>query len=205
MTSPYRIHDKSRKDRPSAELVYLAQDQEKHVGPARAAIQLSIAGGVSGMTAAGVGHPQIGAAIFAGTVLFGIWRWRRAPEIAGLLLHVDDGVLSITERSTKRIVVQVQLADLENVSLDTKSIRKVTPGQDAVPATRFIHSQVGPEIDVARIVLETSARPTPIHLSETFLAYSETVEWIAKIRMFLRSHGWLPTDEREPEHDLGDD
>ena len=28
------------------------------------------------------------------------------------------------------------------------------------------------------------------------MAHADSVEWLGKIRVFLRSHGWLPEDER---------
>ncbi len=209
MTSPYRIKDEvSQKERACTELVYLAGDQEKHVGPARSGLQIGIAGTVAGAVAAGAGLPEVGASVILGAVALGFWRWRRAPEVAGLLLRVEDGVLVVTARGTRTVIARTRLADLRNVSLDTKSIRKVEPGRDVVPAVQFIHSQVGPEIDVARILLETNG-PGPrstIHLTEAFLAHTDSVEWIAKIRLFLRSHGWLPEDERqrlsEPDDDV---
>jgi hypothetical protein len=81
------------------------------------------------------------------------------------------------------------------VTLDTKSIRKVEPGRDVIPAVQFITSQVGPEIDVARIVLDV-ADHTPVRLTDAFLPHTDSVEWIARIRVFLRAHGWVPEDER---------
>jgi len=199
VTSPYRIKDEvSPVERASTELVYLAGDQERRVGPARAVIQLGIAGTVAGVVAATAGLPEVGAAVILGAAALGFWRWRRAADVAGLLLRVEDGALIVLSRGTKKVIARMPLADLRNVSLDTKSIRKVEPARDVVPAVQFISSQVGPEIDVARIVLETSTPTSPtIHLTEAFLAHTDSVEWIAKIRVFLRSHGWIPEDERD--------
>jgi hypothetical protein len=194
--SPYRVKDEiAHGERPCAELVYVAGDHERHVAPARTAIQLVIVGMVLGIAAAAVGMPELGAALLAGAAALGVWRWRRAPGVAGLLLRVENGELVVTDRGARRVVVRTRLVDLRNVTLDTKSIRKVEPGRDVVPAVQFIASQIGPEIDVARIVLDVAGR-SPTRLSESFLAHTDSVDWIGKIRVFLRSHGWLPEDER---------
>jgi hypothetical protein len=209
VTSPYRIKDEvSQKERPSAELVYSVSDQEKHVAPIRTAIQIGTFGAASGIVAAAVGSPELGAILFLGAAALAVWRWRRAPGVGGLLLQVDDGALVVTDRCTRKVVARTRLPDLRNVSLDTKSIRKVEPGRDAIPAVQFINTQIGPEIDVARIILEVNGRTAPIHLTDSFLAHTESVESVGKIRVFLRSHGWLPEDERprgsDPDSD-GDD
>ena len=217
MGSPYRIKDEvSRRERACAELVYVASDQERHIGPARVALQIGIAGTVGGAVAAASGLPEVGAGIILASAALGFWRWRRAPDVAGVLFRVEDGVLVVSVRGTNKVLARTRLQDLRNVSLDTKSIRKVEPGRDVVPAVQFINNQVGPEIDVARILLEirgngpatqseaerrtlegeSHPRMSTIRLTEAFLAHTDSVEWVSKIRVFLRSHGWLPEDER---------
>lgn len=198
MVSPYRIKDEvSRREQARAELVYVAGDQERHIAPARTALQVGIVGSVGGAIAAAAGLPEVGAGIILGAAALGYWRWRRTPDVAGLLLRVEDGVLVVSVYGTNEVVARTRLVDLRNVSLDTKSIRKVEPGRDVVPAVQFINNQVGPEIDVGRILLEISGHvPSTVRLTEAFLAHTDSVEWIGKIRVFLRSHGWLPEDER---------
>ena len=212
MGSPYRVKDEvSRREKACAELVYVASDQEKHLAPARAALQIGIAGTVSGAVAAAAGLPEVGAGLILGATAVGFWRWRHAREVAGLLFRVEDGLLVVSVRGTNVVVARTRLVDLRNVSLDTKSIRKVEPGRDVVPAVQFINTQVGPEIDVARILLEIDSGhvPSTIRLTEAFLAHTDSVEWVGKIRVFLRSHGWLPEDERErlsiPDDDPSED
>lgn len=193
MASPYRI--KAEVERPGGALVYLAGDRESRVAPARSALQIGVAGVTAGLAAAVVGFPQLGAGLLAGAVATALWRWRRGPELRGIALEVDAGDLTVTDRAARRVIARVRLTDLHDVTLDTKSIRKVEPGRDVIPAVQFIASQIGPEIDVARIVLEVEGR-LPIRLTEAFLSHTESVEWIAKIRLFLRAHGWVPADER---------
>ena len=60
----------------------------------------------------------------------------------------ERGDLHVTNRTTKKPLVDVRLVNLLDVALDTKSIRKVVPGKDAIPAVQFINTSVGPELDV---------------------------------------------------------
>jgi hypothetical protein len=54
-------------------------------------------------------------------------------------------------------------------------------------------------VDVARIALVCAPTVEPIELTKAYASHSEVVERIAKLKMFLRAHGWLPIDEREQE------
>jgi hypothetical protein len=195
LTSPYRAPDSIPEAR--AELVYVAGDRERHAAPARTAMQIGILGGVSGVVAAAAGFPSIGAAVLGVSAAVGIWRWRRAPEVLGIAIAVESGDLRVTNRATNKTLVDVRLVNLLDVALDTKSIRKVVPGKDAIPAVQFINTSVGPEVDVARIVFHLADEQEPVFLTEPFLAHMDAVEWVGKIRSFLRQHGWVPADERD--------
>src|SRR6185295_8416948 len=205
MPSPYRVEDSI--DDARAELVYVAGDHERHSAPARSAMQIGILGGVGGVIVAAAGFPSVGAALLGVASVLGIWRWRRAPEVAGIAIAVERGDLRVTNRSTKKSLLDIRLVNLLDVALDTKSIRKVMPGKDAIPAVQFINTSVGPEVDVARIVFHLADEAEPVHLSDQFLAHMDAVEWVGKIRSFLRKSGWVPADEREapPSSQSGDD
>jgi hypothetical protein len=205
MASPYRVEESVPDTR--AELVYVAGDRERHVAPARSAMQIGIVGGIAGVVAAGAGFPAIGAGVLGLATALGIWRWRRAPEVAGITIAVERGDLHVTNRTTKKPLVDVRLVNLLDVALDTKSIRKVVPGKDAIPAVQFINTSVGPEVDVARIVFHLADEQEPVRLSDQFLAHMDAVEWVGKIRSFLRKQGWVPVDEREapPSSQAADD
>jgi hypothetical protein len=190
--------------------VYRANDRERHVAPARAATQIAIAGTVASGLTAMAGLNLVSWVVLASAGAVALWKWRWARDVSGLLLRVEDGDLVITTRASKEVLTHVRLGAVRDVSLDTKSIRKVEPGRDAVPAVQFIHTQVGPEIDVARIVLDLEGRSTPIRLSDAYVSHIDSVEWLGKIRSFLRAHGWIPVDEREDgyasdEHDEHDE
>lgn len=194
---PYRVEAPTDA---RAELVYRPNDRERHVAPARNALQVGIVGGIGGVLAAGAGYPLVGGTVLVLATIGAAWRWRRAPEVAGIAIAVERGEIIVTNRATKKELVHTRLVNLLDVALDTKAIRKVVPGKDAIPAVQFINTSVAPEVDVARIVLVLDAEQAPVHLSEQFLAHVDAVEWIAKIRSFLRKQGWVPADER-PDHD----
>jgi hypothetical protein len=137
-------------------------------------------------------RPEAG---FAGLVGGAVWSyvsWRRAKSDDRVILRVEDGVLLIGPIGDEK--ARIRLADLTNVSLDGKSIQRVEEGSSAIPAMRFIDSKVGPEVDIARIVLVRAELPD-LPLTAEHVAHMEATEWLGKIRVFLRKHGWVPEDE----------
>jgi len=181
--SPYRVPEAAA----LAELPLPLGSGEPRARVAFAILQLGFAGATVGAVASTLGHALVGAGILGATGIASVLRWRRRQGRA--VLRVTAGELVLTEGSDERL--RVRLLDLEDVSLDTKSIRKVEPGQ-----TSALHltSSVGPEIDVGRIVFHVDGRP-PLHLTDAFLPHSEVVEWTGRIRSFLRAQGWTPADE----------
>lgn len=104
---------------------------------------------------------------------------------------IESGELIV--HAGRRPLARARLRDIEDVALDTKSIRPVQEGGSAIPAVRFIDSKVGPGIDVARIVLVGDGRSVRLH--EDHVAHMTATEWVGKIRVFLRKNGWVPLDE----------
>jgi hypothetical protein len=202
VSSPYRTpDDPAPAARARTELVYpTAESSADWTQRTSRAAQLGM--GVGTLLLVTAGHPLVGAAILASAAGLGLWSWRRKSAGTGLRFRIDHGDLEISDLASRVLVARMRLSDLKDVILDTKSIRKVQPGPDAVPAVQFIHSTVGPELDVSRLVLRIEGRRGEIRLTEAFLPHLESVEWAGKIRTFLRSHGWIPEDECE---DSGDD
>jgi hypothetical protein len=70
-----------------------------------------------------------------------------------------------------------------------------------VPQAALISTTVGPEIDRCRILFVTEDASTPLFQED--VAHMEAIEWMSKIRVFLRRAGWTPMRERpvsqEPE------
>lgn len=196
MSSPYRTEDSSA-EHDRAELLYRAGDSNRAVAPARAALQLGILGAIGSALIATAGHGAPAAVFLVGCAGFGIWRWRRAPDVSGILFSVDRGELTVKEKATGKVVAKSRLLDLVDVRLDTKEIRKVVPGGDAIPAVSFTNTNVNPGVDVARIVLVLGNEAESVRLTDQFLAHMDSVEWVGKIRSFLRKQGWVPKGERD--------
>jgi hypothetical protein len=194
---PYRIPDPPEATRPPPSvLVYPAVDSSAYAAIARSAIRTAAGCLVVGAVADVAGVVVTAALLVAVTTAFAIRRARRARGGGGVVMRVERGVLAVVDRPSRELV-SVRLEQVANVTLDSKTIRKVQQGSAMIPAVRFIDSKVGPELDVARIVLEVNGVAEPIRLSEAYLPHMDSVEWLGKIRSFLRSHGWVPEDERE--------
>ena len=205
MASPYRVNaEQADAAEAPRELVYRRNRSDGQGGRLFGAIALTAAGIVGGLTASSLVGLAIGIGISAAASVGGLVQWRRAAATSRMLLRVERGAFSIVRRGESRPLVDVRLADLEDVILDTKSIRKVVPGQDTVPGLQFIDSKVGPEINVSRIGVCVSGRDAPVLLGDDYLSHIDAVEWTGKIRSFLRTHGWLPIDERETEEEDDD-
>ncbi len=69
-------------------------------------------------------------------------------------------------------------------------------GNAVTPVSRLVDTKVGPELDVSRIAFEVDGRAEPIRLSEAYFSHMDSIEWLGKIRSFLRRQGWVPLDER---------
>lgn len=120
---------------------------------------------------------------------------RATPRMAGLLFRVVAGELEVASTTApKTAVVRARLCDLRDVRLDTRQIRKVESAPEA--GGQFMTHHVGPELDVARIQLLIEGRERPIPLTDGFVAHMDAMEWMGKIRTFLRASDWLPEDER---------
>jgi hypothetical protein len=127
---------------------------------------------------------------------YSAWSWRTRKRAGGAVLRVEQGVLHVEIEGSSALLDRFRLGDLSDVALDTRTIRRVNEGSALNPAARFINTTVGGDLDVARIVL-VGAGGRRVALTDEHLAYSETAEWLGKIRTFLRKHEWVPEKERE--------
>ena len=194
---PYRAPSSSKgAKRPPSDLVYKIRDPERYIASTRAVAQVAIAGGIVASVVYVAGFQSISAAVFTVSMAWAVVRWRRAPDIAEVVLHVENGVLDV-RRHPSQMLLCAPIGEIANVELDTKTIRRVQEGSSLTAAARFIDSKVGPEIDVARIVFDVDGVAEPVRLGEAYVAHMDCIEWLGKIRSFLRSHGWVPEDERD--------
>ncbi len=142
------------------------------------------------MSAAISPNAGLGGLIGSAIILVYLWKRKKTPDT---VLRVESGAVHVLKRGKER--ARFSLTELTNVRLDIKTIQRVQEGGSAIPAMRFIDSTVGPDLDTARIVLITG-EGKELPLTEDFLSHMDSSEWLGKIRLFLRKHGWVPADER---------
>jgi hypothetical protein len=148
-----------------------------------------------GVLFASAGWPSLAlpAMVLAAVAMFVIPRLnRRTPHAT---LRVERRALRLTGAAFED-PLSIELTDLLNVSLDTKTVQHVEESPGPVPALRFINATVGPAVDTARIELVTA--DGPIYLTEHRTSHLDATEWLSAIRRFLRKNGWVPEDERKP-------
>ena len=187
--------ERGTEDRPPKELVYDALDESRS-GSQTALFQYFGLPIVAGLAMGAFTGPTGGLLGLVAGGAYSAWSWRGRKKAGGAVLRVEGEVLSVTVRGGKERNERILLGDLANVTLDIKTIERVTEGDSAIPAMRFIDAKVGPKVDTARIVL-VSASGRQVTLTQDYLAHMSATEWLGKIRVFLRKHGWLPEDERE--------
>jgi hypothetical protein len=139
--------------------------------------------------------PWLGLAGLVVTAALLVRWWRKPADV--VVLRVHDGRIEVSLPPPKKRTVHIALADLSDVALDTRTIRPVSDGGSMIPAMRFIESNVGPEVDKARVVLVRDDDDAPVALTEAHIAHMDATDWLARTRVFLRKNGWTPEDERE--------
>lgn len=109
----------------------------------------------------------------------------RKPNAGHFVLRIDDGLtLDITRSRDRTFSVRLPLADVLDVTLE----RKTRAG-----------ARGGASIERVRIALDRASPLEPIFVPEDPITSIEGQEWQARVRVFLRKHGWLPKDERGDE------
>jgi hypothetical protein len=125
-----------------------------------------------------------------------VWTWRARKRVGGAILRVDGDVLTVTIGDRHTSYESLELSDLADVTLNLKTIERVIDGDSAIPAMRLVSPKVAPKLDAAQVVL-VDASGREVLLAEDYLPHFEATDWMGKIRVFLRAHGWVPEDERE--------
>ncbi len=188
--------ERSTREAPPVEFVFAPAARSERRIPGLAALQTLALPGVVGAALSVYAGPGAGFAGLVGSTALGVYLWRRRPR-TGFVLRIEGGRLSVTPRGARKVGPSVALSDLHDVVLETMTIQPVVEGASAIPAMRFVQAQAGPEVDTARVVL-VHGDGKRTRLGEHELAHMEASEWFGKLRVFLRKHGWLPPDEREP-------
>lgn len=97
------------------------------------------------------------------------------------VLRVADGAVEVTRERRRGAAVCIALTDLVDVTLERKS-HASGRGASATERVRLAFERRAP----ANTIFVPEDRVTPI----------EAQEWYAKVRVFLRKHGWVPENER---------
>jgi hypothetical protein len=123
--------------------------------------------------------PKAGLAALGVGLVVAVSRALRTPRQGRFVLGVDSGALTVRrERSPE--AARIPLVDLLDVTLDRT---KPSSGR-------------GGAVERVRLSLERRAPLDAIHVPEEPTTALEAQEWLAKVRVFLRRHGWVPADER---------
>lgn len=97
------------------------------------------------------------------------------------LLRIDDGALEVTRERRRGPVVRIALTDLLDVTLERKS---------------HASGRGGSATERVRLAFERREPDAPVFVPEERVTPIEAQEWYAKVRVFLRKHGWVPESER---------
>ena len=139
---------------------------------------------------AGVAWLPLGLAGGLGVAAYLFHRTSRKKP-AQIAAHVDDAGLVVSFHGEQ--VLRVELDRLHDIVVDSREIQRVTyqqPVGDPLPSTRL-----SGDVSVARLVARLDDKSATT-LTATATNYSECMETFGKLRVFLRSHGWKPVDER---------
>lgn len=138
--------------------------------------------------AAGYGEIWMGALVFGGLATCAALHLRTVPELREIVMRVADGVLVVERGPRRSHWVIVPLASLVEVELDTSTVQ-IIPGPES-------SGPPGGGSTVSRIVFVFDGDRPPLPLASNDSPHQQCLDDAARIRVFLRSHGWLPKDER---------
>lgn len=147
-------------------------DQSSGSGSAMAPVAITVL--VAGFAAKLV-SPLAGLGVVALAALYLLLR--RKPDLGHFVLRVEGGVLEVTRQKKGADAIRVPLGDLVDVTLDRAAHATGSRGGTA---------------ERVRLALERRAPEAPIFVPEERLTSIEAQEWYAKVRVFLRKHGWSP-------------
>jgi hypothetical protein len=197
VSSVYRQSARPKKKEPAApptELVYNPIDRTP--GTSQGAIMVVI--GIpllTGIALAAFVHPIAG---LVGMIGMGLWGWRRRRGAAagtgeGAVLEVKEGVLRVYLKHASEST-RLRLKQVQSVELDLRKVERLQEA-GAIPGLRLQNATVAGAIDNGRIVLVTKKQR--FALTRSYFSNTDSVEWLGRIRVFLRKHGWVPAEERE--------
>ena len=116
----------------------------------------------------------------------------------GIVFAVADSTLVVSRgRRAGTTLLRVPLSDLLDVRLDTEEMTGPSVTFSMTPG--YGHQLAAPPLtDESRVIL-LLRNNEPFPLTDRYGSVLLATEWAGDIRRFLRSHGWLPFDERGEE------
>jgi hypothetical protein len=109
---------------------------------------------------------------------------------AKIVLSVESGILNVHVDGKPRHTFVIE--KIVSVEQETRTHSRVTIQQQV--KSPIPTSEVGLAVDIARVVIVHGDERVP--LTESFSMSYECTEVFAKVRVFLRKHGWIPLDEQ---------
>ena len=206
MTSPYREVERAKApEQKSGELVYRPADRVDRIAAGNSGFRLVAVPTVAAVIVGSVVAVEAGVVAFLVAIGGVVWWSRKRPKNV-IVLRVAAGELRVVPMGSDRETFKVRLDALDDVALETKSVERVMDvGANAVNIGMGpIAPTIGPPSETKRIVLEPSSGSGHA-LTDEFFGHTETTEWFAKIRRFLRSAGWTPLSEREEREEEEDE
>ena len=202
MKNPYREMEQTKAPEPkSGELVYRPRGRTDRFAAGNWGFRMVALPTVVGVIVGWFWTESAGVIAFA--LLLGrlIWLSRKTPKDV-IVLRVSDGELTVLPMGSEIESYSVRLDDLHDVVLETKSVERVLETSTNVVNIGMgaYAPSVAPASDTNRIMLEASRRK-PHALTQEFFGHTDTTEWFAKVRVFLRSVGWTPLSERAGDED----
>lgn len=197
MVNPYREVELAPPPKPkSGTFVYRPKERGDRIANGRATIGLFALPSVAAIILGNVFTLEIGALAFGVSLAASFWWSRRYPKDV-VLFRVEDGELRISPMGSPREVLRVDLDGLDDVQMETKRVQRVLDsGTGAVNiGLGPLAPAVGAVSEAKRIVLTLEGGRSHT-LTSDFFGDVDTSEWFAKMRVFLRSVGWVPLSER---------
>lgn len=154
------------------DLVYKPRDPEFGMAswPGFSAMFVGLIGVVGGAFVA-MSSPNLGGLVMLAGIVGAIGAWLWVRRGAGIVFTVVRGELVVRQRAFVR--TRIALGRLEDVIVDG-------------------------DLHHCCITLVPEEPQRRIELTKKNIVRNDCVEWAAKIRAFLRVHGWTPLEERPP-------
>jgi hypothetical protein len=196
MSSVYREPARPKKKDPEAPPTELDFNPvDRSTGTSQGAIMVVIGIPIlAGAALAALVHPIVGLLGMIGT---GYWGWKRRHGAAsgtgeGAILEVKEGVLRVHLKHAND-VGRFQLKQIHAVELELRKVERLQEA-GAIPGLRLQNATVAGAIDNGRIVIVSKTKR--FTLTKSYFSNTDSTEWLGRIRVFLRKHGWVPLDER---------